>query len=171
MAEVIASINYPRVKAVRPVHSYKGLLTLGDPESGNCLAIDVERYPRTKRATPASASKYVPPQDAAREPVPEGQEGIQGGSVALQRTYMIKKGGEEKEVEKEDLDKAYLYGRTIVPFSDADLDSNKFATEAELGIIGFIKKEEVQPHSTSSSPFFFCLWWGDIDCSSNGTWL
>jgi ATP-dependent DNA helicase 2 subunit 2 len=148
MAEVISSINYPRVKVVRPVPSYKGLLTLGDPESGNCLAIDVERYPRTKRAVPASASKYVSPQDAAREPVQEGQEDIQGGSVALQRTYMIKRGKDEVEVEKEDLDKAYLYGRSIVSLSDADLNIMRLQTEAELGIIGFVEKDGVRLHTT-----------------------
>lgn len=150
MAEVISSINYPRVKAVRPVPSYKGLLTLGDPESGSCLAIDVERYPRTKRATPPSASKYVAPQDA---PVQEGQDAIQGGSVALQRTYIIQKGDEEVEVEKEDLDKAYLYGRTIVNLSDADLNVTKLQTEAELGIIGFIKEDGVPTHMLSFSSF------------------
>ena len=160
MAEVIASIDYPRVKKVRPVPSYRGLLTIGAPDQfDDAIAIDVERYPRTKRAAAPSATKYVPPQDAEKEPAREGGVAIQGGSVVLQRTYKIKRDGNEVEVEKEDLDKAYLYGRTIVNISDADLNLTKLQTDAELGIIGFVEKAGV------SNLFSMVL-----DSSSNGTW-
>jgi len=160
MAEVIASIDYPRVKKVRPVPSYRGLLTIGGPEKfDDAIAIDVERYPRTKRAAPPSATKYVPPKEAEKEPAREGDIAIHGGSVALQRTYKIKRDGNEVEVEKEDLDKAYLYGRTIVNISDADLNVMKLQTDAELGIIGFVEKMGV-------SNLFFMV----VDDSSSGTW-
>ena len=160
MAEVIASIDYPRVKKVRPVPSYRGVLTIGDPDKfDDALAIDVERYPRTKRATPASAAKYVPPKDMEKEIAGEGDMTIQGGSVALQRTYKIKRDGNEVEVEKEDLDKAYLYGRTIVNISDADLTVTKLQTDTELGIIGFVEKTGV------SHPFLMV-----VDGSSSGIW-
>lgn len=139
MAEVIASLEAPRIKKVRPVHSYKGYLTIGDNNKyDNAIAIDVERYPRTKRATAQSASKYVAPQESAGE-----KEAIQGGSVTLQRTYKIKREGEEVEVEKEELEKAYLYGRTIVNISDADQDVTKLETTAELSIVGFVDKAGV----------------------------
>jgi ATP-dependent DNA helicase 2 subunit 2 len=139
MAEVISSLAVPRVKKVRPIPSYRGVLTIGDPNRyDDAIAIDVERYPRTKRATPLSASKYLPPKDGRHT-----HEAIEGGSVTLQRTYKIKKGEEEVEVEKEELQKAYLYGRTIVNLSDADLSVTKLETTAELAIIGFVSEAGV----------------------------
>jgi ATP-dependent DNA helicase 2 subunit 2 len=143
MAEVIASIAYPRVKKVRPVPSYRGLLTIGDPDKfDDAIAIDVERYPRTKKASALSASKYVPPQESQGSTTAT-ESAIQGGSVALQRLYKIKRGEEEVEVEKDELDKAYLYGRTIINVSDADQSVTKLETTAELGILGFVEKSGV----------------------------
>lgn len=141
MEEVISSISIPLVKKVRPVPSYRGLLTIGNTEKyDDGIAIDVERYPRTKKASPTSASKYVAPQKSQNA----GEDAIQGGSVALQRTYKIKRGDEEIQVEKDELDKAYTYGRTIVNVSDADLNVMKLQTTAELGILGFVEKSGVQ---------------------------
>lgn len=141
MAEVITSISIPRVKKVRPVPSYRGLLTIGSTDKyDDAIAIDIERYPRTKKASATSASKYVSPQESQTA----GEDAIQGGSVALQRTYKIKKGEEEVEVEKDQLDKAYTYGRTIVNISDADISVTKLQTTAELGILGFVESSGVQ---------------------------
>ena len=140
MAEVISSIAHPRVRKVRPVPSFKGDLTIGDPDKYNdAIKIAVERYPRTKRSAPLSAIKYVPPKDA------EGPGGSpsQGGNVALQRIYKFKKGDEEIEVEKEQLDKAYLYGSTIVNISDADMPLLKLDTGAGLSIVGFVETSGV----------------------------
>jgi ATP-dependent DNA helicase 2 subunit 2 len=115
-------------------------LTIGDPDRyDDAVSIDVERYPRTKKAAAQSASKYVAPQDGHGK-----NEGIQGGSVTLQRTYKIKRDDEEVEVEKEELDKAYLYGRTIVNISDADQSVTKLDTIADLSIIGFIEQAGVR---------------------------
>ena len=145
MAEVIAwKSSHPLVKPVRPVPSYRGVLTIGSPDlfPGDAICIDVERYPRTKRATPLSASKYVPPPAQATQTQPSA-DAIQGGSVALQRTYKIKKGEEEVEVSKEELDKAYLYGQTIVYMSDADAAVLMLQTTADLGILGFVEQAGV----------------------------
>src|SRR5271169_713844 len=91
MVEVVSSISSPRVRPVRPVPSYRGVLTIGSPDlfPNDAICIDIERYPRTKRATPLSASKYVPPAAQATQTQPAA-DAIQGGSVALQRTYKIK---------------------------------------------------------------------------------
>lgn len=148
MAEVISSIAYPRVKKVRPIPSYRGVLTIGDPDQyDDAIAIDVERYPRTKKASAQSATKYVPSQEdqAASEPA------SQGTNVALQRTYKFKKDGEDVEVAKEELDKAYLYGRTIVNISDADQNITTLETTAELGILGFVQKSGVDISSEESN--------------------
>jgi ATP-dependent DNA helicase 2 subunit 2 len=139
MAEVISSIAYPRVKKVRPVPSYRGVLTIGHGE--DAVGIDVERYPRTKKCSAPSASKYVDSKDVNGA----ANADIQGGHVALQRTYKINKGEkEEMEVERRELDKAYHYGSTIVPISDSDQDVIKLETEAELSIIGFVEEAGVR---------------------------
>jgi ATP-dependent DNA helicase 2 subunit 2 len=154
MADVVKSLDYPRVKKVRPVFSYRGILTIGESYNDpNAIAIDVERYPRTKKVSAPSASKYVAPKDA------NGVDGnIQGGSVALQRTYKIKNGDKEEEVEKEQLDKAYKYGASIVPISDSDQNVIRLETTAELTVIGFVVKKGVCSFS-------------EVDYSLNGIWL
>src|SRR5262245_32140832 len=94
MSEVISSLSHPRVKKVRPVPSYRGTLSIGDPtQFDDSISIDVERYPRTKKASAPSASRYAPAKegDGVQDP------GSQGTSVALQRTYKIKKEDEEVE--------------------------------------------------------------------------
>ena len=150
MAAAIASLDAPSVKSVRPVPSYRGLLTFGNRDRyDDAIAIDVERYPRTKRAVAQSASKYVAPQESSGKK----DNAIQGGSVTLQRTYKIKKDGEDVEVEKEELEKAYLYGRTIVNISDADQNVTKLETEAQLSIVGFVENTGVQ----KTLPFFLLL--------------
>jgi len=150
MAEVIDSLQAPPVKSVRPVPSYRGLLTIGDRDRyDDAIAIDVERYPRTKRAVAQSASKYVAPQQASGDKDKE----IQGGNVTLQRTYKIKREGEEVEVDKQELEKAYLYGRTIVNISDADQNVTKLETESQLSIVGFVEKKGVR----ASNPCFWSM--------------
>ena len=141
MAEVISSIAYPRVKKVRPIPSYRGVLTVGNTDKyEDAIAIDVERYPRTKKASAPSASKYAAPMEGQEA----GEQGIQGGDVALRRTYKIKRGDEEVEVEKDELDKAYLYGRTIVNISDEDQAITKLETTADLSVVGFVENSGVR---------------------------
>jgi ATP-dependent DNA helicase 2 subunit 2 len=152
MAEVVSSLEEPAVKKVRPVPSYRGLLTLGDRDKyDNAIAIDVERYPRTKRAVAQSSSKYVAPQETSGNQ----DKAIQGGSVTLQRTYKIKKDGEDVEVDKEELEKAYLYGRTIVNISDADQNVIRLETESQLSIVRFVEQQGVL--TSISKRFLTCV--------------
>jgi ATP-dependent DNA helicase 2 subunit 2 len=139
MAEVISSLEHPQVRKVRPVPSYRGKLTIGSQDKyDDVIAIDVERYPRTKKASPLSASKYIP-----SSPAGNGEPPSQGGRVALQRTYKVKRNGEDVEVEKEELQKGYLYGRTIVNLSEADQSILNLETNAELTIVGFVDRAGV----------------------------
>jgi ATP-dependent DNA helicase 2 subunit 2 len=142
MAEAITFMANPQVKEVRSVSSYRGVLTIRSPNlfPDNAISIDVERYPRTKRLAPSSASKYVPP---PAQGAPLG--GIQGGSVALQRTYKSKNGEEDVEVSKEDLEKGYSYGRKVLHSSDADVGYLNFETTADFGILEFVEQAGVSP--------------------------
>ena len=60
MAAAVEQLHIPRVKVVRPVHSYKGTLTLGDNKTyDTAITINVERYPCTAIAKPPTASSFV----------------------------------------------------------------------------------------------------------------
>jgi ATP-dependent DNA helicase 2 subunit 2 len=147
MAEAITFMANPQVKEVRPIPFYRGVLTIGSPDlfPDDAISIDVERYPRTKRLAATSASKYVPPPSQGTQVQGAPLDGIQGGSVALQRTYKIKKGEEDVEVSKEDLEKGYSYGWNVVHISDADVGSLNFETTSDFGILDFVEEAGVSP--------------------------
>lgn len=60
--QAVEGIATPAIKEVRPIASYSGILQLGDYEKDmeTSVMIDVVRYPKTKIARAASASKFVP---------------------------------------------------------------------------------------------------------------
>ena len=150
----------PRLKSTRPVHSYKGQLTLGDPgQYSSALCIDVERYPRTMIRRPLTASRFV-----QRSNLANGKESAQSSTTILPdgdslenafpklnpndlttvrnaRTYQVldeNAPGGKRDVERDDLAKGYEYGRTAVHISESDQNVTKLETQAGLEIIGFI---------------------------------
>ena len=153
MQQAIEELGIPRLKATRPVHSYKGQLTLGDPENyDSALCIDVERYPRVMVRRPLSASQYVQRSDlsngnistqssATMMPDADGAEPNSLTTVRNNRTYQVmdeEAPGGKKDVSRDDLAKGYEYGRTAVHISESDLTVTKLETQAGLEIIGFI---------------------------------
>ncbi|KAF3928883.1 hypothetical protein ABW20_dc0109269 [Dactylellina cionopaga] len=145
IAEAIQEIQRPRTKKTRPVASFRGHLTIGDESSNpdSSLLIDVERYPRTMAAKPPSASSFA----ASAEEVP-ASEGLQ--KIRNTRTYQVEDEtapGKSIDIDREDMAKGYLYGRTIVPISAEDQEIVKFDTMASLKVIGFI------PRSGFERPF------------------
>jgi ATP-dependent DNA helicase 2 subunit 2 len=161
LAEAVDELGMPRIKKVRPVPSYKGKLTLGDLENyDTAFAIDVERYPRTMVAKPPSASRYVVgTQEEGEGPsrispsISADPGGAQLQGIRQMRTYMVEDEnavGEKKEIEAEELQKGYMYGRTIVPVSSTDEEVTVLQTESSMQIIGFIAAEKVfRPHHLS----------------------
>ncbi|KAL8929754.1 MAG: hypothetical protein Q9172_000311 [Xanthocarpia lactea] len=154
LQQAVDELGMPRLKATRPVPSYKGQLTLGNPEEYNSAAcIDVERYPRTMVRRPLTASRYVMRQDPADAStqstgtfVPDGDiempdaDGNLAG-VKSSRTYQVideEAPGGKKDVDREDLAKGYEYGRTAVHINETDENVTKLETQAGLEIIGFI---------------------------------
>jgi len=80
LAQAVDEMKIPRTKETRPIPSFKGLLTLGDPNKydtasniddkeiltmndpkryDTALKINVERYPKVMTAAPPSASQFV----------------------------------------------------------------------------------------------------------------
>jgi ATP-dependent DNA helicase 2 subunit 2 len=155
LAEAIDQLQTPRLKETRPVPSYKGSLTLGDPATyDSTLSIDIERYPCTMLAKPPTASSFVVRTDgtAVAGPSTESSNTIVGedhpmsglSAVRNQRSYQVDnqdESGTKKNVEMDELERGYEYGRTAVHISEADMNVVKLETTQSLSLIGFVKAE------------------------------
>ena len=182
MQQAIEELGTPRLKITRPVPSYKGQLTLGDPEHyDSALCIDVERYPKVMTRRPLSASQYVQRTDLSNDHtstqssatlLPDGhgrESGIPGvdpnglTSVRHARTYQVideDAPGGKRDVSRDDLAKGYEYGRTAVHISESDLNVTKLETQAGLEIIGFV------PWSTVSIDRLSTTFWLNLMITS-----
>ena len=157
LAEAIEQLSIPRLKPTYPTPSFRGQLTLGDANTyTSTLTIDVERYPCTMIAKPPSASSFVVradcgegsssiklPEYAAGEDHPMGDL----SAVRHQRSYQVENTedpGTKMNVEMEDLEKGYEYGRTAVHIAESDLNVVKLETEQSLQLVGFTREEDFQ---------------------------
>lgn len=151
IAEAIDELDIPVVKLPRPYKSYEGTLTLGDPEGGQAaVVIGVERYYKTHKATPISASTVVFKTETGES---ETMDGVEFGAVKQARTYKVNDPGApggKKDVEFESLAKGYEYGRTAVHISESEHNITKLETTKDFSILGFLEQENVSstlPHS------------------------
>jgi ATP-dependent DNA helicase 2 subunit 2 len=151
MQQAVEELGTPRFKTVRPVPSYKGKLTLGDvTKYETALAIDIERYPRTMVAKPVSASKYAVVEDTEGESASTmtGETSAPDLQAVRQaRIYQVENEGEtggKVEIDKEDMEKGYKYGRTVIPISKADEAIAILETEPSMDIVGFIPADKVR---------------------------
>lgn len=131
------------------------MLTLGSTELyESTLTIDVERYPCTMIAKPPTASSFVVRTDGSAMPDPSTQSSntIVGEDhpmtdlsvVRHQRGYQVDnpdEPGTKKNVELEELERGYEYGRTAVHIAESDMNVVKLETTASFSIIGFAKAE------------------------------
>lgn len=143
-------MDTPRIKVVKSMPSFKGMLKLGDPQKyETALQIPVERYFRTSVAHPPSASSFVARSGTTQEKEEGGLEPNQGDAltaVRMSRTYQVDDSsapGGKVDVERDDLAKGYEYGRTAVHISQMDENITRLDTFACLDIIGFIHQEKV----------------------------
>lgn len=174
LQQAVEELGIPRLKATRPVSSYKGYLTLGNPElyPETACRIDVDRYPRTMIRRPPSASKFVQRSETSKEQdsnqssntlLPETGDPNSAlaenelTSVKNSRTYqVIDEGapGGKKDVDRDELARGYEYGRTAVHISESDENVTKLETQAGLEIIGFIPWASVRLiNPDSNDPF------------------
>ena len=159
MQQAIDEMGVPRLKSTRPVASYKGQLTLGNPaEYDSAMCIDVERYPRTMIRRPLTASQFTQRTDASSTHSsvtmpPEAEDIDMAGSdpnglttVRNARTYQVRDDdapGGKRDVERDDLAKGYSYGSTAVPIAESEWNVTKLETQAGLEVIGFIPWDRV----------------------------
>ncbi|KAF2125847.1 SPOC domain-like protein [Dothidotthia symphoricarpi CBS 119687] len=156
LVEAVDQLHIPRLKETRPVPSYRGQLTLGDPKHFEAtLTIDVERYPCTMIAKPPTASRFVVRTDLGGIAGPSTQSSatITGedhpmgdlSAVRNQRVYQVddeEEPGTKKNVEMDELERGYEYGRTAVHISESDLGVVKLETEQSLQLVGFVPAEK-----------------------------
>lgn len=165
LEQAVSEMEIPRVRAVRPIASFKGFLQLGNPEEyDTAVRIPVERYPRIMVARPPTASQFVLRSDLAAEQegqdsataVPETQPEEDSGltSVRNLRAYQVNDEsapGGKRDIEREDLAKGYEYGRTAVHISETDENITRLETAAALELVGFIQSERVRASTLSPS--------------------
>ncbi|KAK3069934.1 ATP-dependent DNA helicase yku80 [Teratosphaeriaceae sp. CCFEE 6253] len=158
LVQAVDELGIPRVKSTKPVHSYKGFLTLGNPElHETALAIDVERYPKSAPATTPSASKFVVRSDLGEATqstmTMSGDETSANGSgdglaaVKNAMTYQVESPeapGGKRDVDRDELSKGYEYGRTAVHISESDQNVTIYETTPSLDIIGFVDKDQYE---------------------------
>ncbi|PNS17950.1 hypothetical protein CAC42_3909 [Sphaceloma murrayae] len=149
LAQAIEELSIPRIKTVKPIPSYKGYLTLGDPEKyDSAMAIDVERYPKVMVASAPSASSFVVRGDMTQtETQPSNGDTTSDGLAGIKRarTYQVpdeSAPGGKKDVDEEDLAKGYAYGSTAVYIAESDRTITTFETQPGLSIIGFVARED-----------------------------
>ena len=141
----------PRAKQTRPYKTYTGQLTLGDPEKyETAMRIDVERYFRTHKATPPSASSFVLREDLSNEEASSDipMDGEESGlaAVKISRTYNVNDDsapGGKRAVDRDELARGYEYGRTAVHIAESDENVTKLETFQCFTIVGFIPQEKV----------------------------
>ncbi|CAG8888154.1 unnamed protein product [Penicillium egyptiacum] len=149
LEQAVSELDIPRIKVTRSMPSFKGNLTLGNPEEyDTAITIPVERYFRTYVAKPISASSFVPrsgTEPGSQAPVKGNVEGDALTSVRTSRTYQVtdeSAPGGKIDVEREDLAKGYEYGRTAVPIEQTDENIANLQTFAGMGLIGFVQKDQ-----------------------------
>ena len=159
MQQAIDEMGVPQLKSTRPVASYKGQLTLGNPvEYDSAMCIDIERYPRTMIRKPLTASQYTEGIDhsttrSSARMLPEAQDiemvdSDPNGLTLIRnaRTCQIKDDhapGGKRDVDRDELAKGYSYGSTAVPIAVSEWNVTKLETQAGLEIIGFIPWDRV----------------------------
>jgi ATP-dependent DNA helicase 2 subunit 2 len=141
----------PRAKQTRPYKTYIGQLTLGDPEKyETAICIDVERYFRTHKAMPPSASSFVFRADLSNKEASGDfpMDGVESGLAVVKtsRTYTVNDDsapGGKRDVDRDELARGYEYGRTAVHIAESDENVTKLETVQSFTIVGFIPQEKV----------------------------
>jgi ATP-dependent DNA helicase 2 subunit 2 len=150
----------PTIRPIRAIASFKGALTLGDTDKyeSASISIDVERYSKVMVARAISAkliTNKTQDDDAMEVDEPESAATVQHGegpqgeitTVGRSRSYHVDDPtapGGKRDVDKEDLNRGYTYGRTAVDVSNDDADELKLQTTPGLQIVGFVDRPKVR---------------------------
>ncbi|KAJ3069683.1 X-ray repair cross-complementing protein 5 [Podochytrium sp. JEL0797] len=154
--EAITLLTALRHKEVRPTTLVRCNMTLGDPDADaeKSLCFPVWAYKKIMEAKLPSGKKWS--RVAGTEGVDVADQMFRG-DVVTERTYKVKdpafeEGGDAAdadavmdgiELNKDDLIRAYKYGKDLIPFSEEDKEAMKLRTIQGFSILGFIKDTDV----------------------------
>jgi ATP-dependent DNA helicase 2 subunit 2 len=159
MSKALEDMEIPTIKIVRAVASFKGQLTLGDTNKYDnaSISIDVERYPRVMVTRAISAKLTVSKTgfggamdlDVTQSTATVHDDGGENGVSAVKRSRAYTIGDPDaptgkREVEKEDLERGFEYGRTAVHMGTSDENVVKLETNQGLQIVGFVNAQKVR---------------------------
>ncbi|KAJ3283149.1 X-ray repair cross-complementing protein 5 [Rhizoclosmatium sp. JEL0117] len=158
-SEALSILGSLRTRSVKPTTLIRCGMTLGDPEDQtNSLSFPVWAYSKVKEAKLPSAKKW----SRAGAEAAEGSNDAFIGDVAMERTYKVKDvaiDGADPDaamdgitLEKEDLIRAYKYGKDLIPFSEEDRDAMKLHTIKGFSMLGFIKSSDVSRELLINDP-------------------
>lgn len=167
--EAFEHMKKPIKKMVVPSATFRGDLVLGDE-----LKISVKAYSKTMEQKAPSAKKRSKLVDLIQ---PE-ERNILGdfGKVDMLRSFRV--GGDDQkieensgdseedydeeekyeteetgqEVEKYELIRAFRYGKTLVPFSQEDIEASILRTTKGMLVLGFVNETDVNLHSPYRFP-------------------
>ncbi|TPX62530.1 hypothetical protein PhCBS80983_g00274 [Powellomyces hirtus] len=164
--EAASFLGSLRSKEVRPTPVFTGPLLLGDTDAhpDESLNITVRAYNKTTEMKLPSAKKW----STRAEEVPgEERTGELYGKVDMERAYKVVAGADDTDLglgstdasssdkeeflPKDELVRAYRYGKTLVPFSDEDEEAMRLKTVKGISILGFVKRDHVQRHHFMSN--------------------
>jgi ATP-dependent DNA helicase 2 subunit 2 len=166
MSKALSDMEIPSIKIIRAIASFKGQLTLGDTAKYDnaTVSIDVERYPRVMVAKAISAKLTVEKSDfggpmdldVTQSTATAHEDGPDGSLAAVKRAraYVIddpEAPGGKRDVEKEELERGYEYGRTAVNIGSSEENIVKLETDQGLQIVGFIDAQKVRQNNLISS--------------------
>lgn len=161
MQEVIDSLNLPELRSVRPIASFKGKLTIGDPASmDHFVSIDVERYSRTKQAKALTFRKVFQTTSGdknqldsikEKDSVADGTKKMfsvddltqKKGSFSPEQKMFKTVSESIRGIDAEELDKGFMFGRTVVPIAATEIDVLKIEAQPRLEILNFVPQDKV----------------------------
>ncbi|RHZ85510.1 hypothetical protein Glove_65g19 [Diversispora epigaea] len=139
MEETLRQLSKPYIRPVRPTPVYKGTLTLGDAENNpqSSLMISIEMYNRTTKAKPTNTKKYSSVAEASANNDKKTFE------VNISKSFYVSNlNNEAVEVPSDELNKAYLLGKTYVPVDELNEGIFNLTTKDSMQIICFLKASE-----------------------------
>ncbi|CAG8663340.1 12940_t:CDS:10, partial [Acaulospora morrowiae] len=139
MEETLRQLSKPYIRVVRPTPVYKGTLSLGDFETNpqSSLVFNVEMYNRTTKAKLLTAKKYS---SIAETSTSNDKKTFE---VNVSKSHYISNNNEAVEVQMDELNKAYILGKTYVPVDELNEEIFNLPTKESMQIICFLKSDDL----------------------------
>ncbi|KAJ3410505.1 X-ray repair cross-complementing protein 5 [Chytridiales sp. JEL 0842] len=163
--EALELLHELRSRSVLIRTVFRGVMSLGNPDpdaqdAKGSLHLRVWAYGKIMPTKLPSSKKYSKVADEAKDVADEGSKGavemVRGYKVAEQTLEDGEAGAtrlaEDVELQKEDLVKAFRYGKDLVPFSEEDMEAMRLETSKGFSILGFVKMGQVKREWYMNNP-------------------